>query len=116
MEIQKKIKRIALIKRAFPFIFAKEEFCIVDIPIWFYILVLILDAALSVIIYRLWSVKQDRVEWIVRIDRVSNYWMRKIKEGIEECDPSDLPDSIKIIVESENNKETDNKENINKEN
>ena len=71
---------------------------------------------MSVIIYRLWSVKRDRVEWIVRIDRVSNYWMRKIKEGIKECDPSDLPDSIKIIVESENNKETDNKENINKEN
>jgi hypothetical protein len=112
----KRNERIALIKRAFPFIFAKGEFCIINIPIWFYIFVLILDAALSAIITRRWLIKRERVEWTVRIDRVSKYWMRKLKEGIEECDPSDLPDSIKIIVESENNKETDNKENINEEN
>jgi len=45
-----------------------------------------------------------------------NIGCESLKKGSRNVIPSDLPDSIKIIVESENNKETDNKENINEEN
>lgn len=80
----------------------------VTVPIWFYIFALIFVAVISVFVGRQWFARREVVKWEYKIDRISNYWMHKLKGELESCDAMLLPKYITIIVDDEDS-EPDNK-------
>lgn len=80
-----------------------------NLPIWLYFLSLIMFSLASAFITILIERKIKIDKWVMEIDRVSKYWLGRVKETMKKHPSLVRPDEIVIKIKSDSDEEDEEK-------
>ena len=70
----------------------------VEIPIWLYFLIIALCCAGTASVTSMVLGRRKKRQWLMEIDRASNYWFKHIGYTIECTPDAEIPDRITISI------------------
>ena len=76
----------------------------IELPAWLFFILQCLCAGIAIIVTLKLIVKKEKTVWYVEIDRISKYWLNRVKRDISESSIDTIPDEIILKINHDKKK------------